>query len=64
MPDEEGRRLPGDLLLQGGQLQELVVPLPQKMLDGTVPGADGPAELTAYVPGSFPELGEHRLRGR
>lgn len=28
----------------------------------TVPGADGPAELTAYVPGSFPELGEHRLR--
>ena len=28
----------------------------------TVPGADGPAELTAYAPGNFPELGERRLR--
>lgn len=28
----------------------------------TVPGADGPAPLTTYAPGSFPELGENRLR--
>lgn len=28
----------------------------------TVPDADGPAELTTYVPGAFPELGTDRLR--
>lgn len=28
----------------------------------TVPGADGPAELIAYAPDNFPELGEDRLR--
>lgn len=28
----------------------------------SVPGADGPAPLTAYAPDNFPELGEDRLR--
>ncbi len=42
VPDEKGRSLPGDLLLQGNQLQQLAVPLSQQILYG-IPVSGSPA---------------------